>query len=566
MGKFKIPFTDVEGYINYDWDSDIFDFKLSTKVMDQNFDIVNSQVKDVSQKLIGQHLDNMVNTAEDFMKHVSPQYREDKKIVNELSGRAQNVKNIGDLNDIIKFAGENQAKYLTGEVSYQLHVATGNFVNELDQQNQKNTEDIKSNRERIDRHEDILKNHDFQLKQHSIQIANHEHRLNQHDKIIACHSKLLASHENRLNRHEQMLKVHSRLLSVHEQRLNRHEAILNNHEKRLNQHESILNMHSSMLNNHEERLNQHARAINDLYSIANEHNKILKFHGEKINELDERMFYAEKNIVQLHKQVNIHSNILSQHGEIIDAHGKCIQELYDVSNQQQIQLNKHEQLINEHQRAIIDLTYGFHDLKERVDHDEKVINNMGKELSKVIQHSIETRDIVEGLSQRTQIHQDLIIQNFESIKEAKDEIRNQTKMILYQQEIMNEMSKQIDEQWEVIQQHDKDIKELREFVNDLSKQIGNIYNEINELKNRINNLENKFNEEIIKNVDIVVEKEKIDRRVEKLIDKVGKFDEEKKSDFIKCMYMAINMEKYNLEQMEIVAKNIAKNKNNNNNN
>lgn len=43
-----------------------------------------------------------------------------------------------------------------------------------------------------------------------------------------------------------------------------------------------------------------------------------------------------------------------------------------------------------------------------------------------------------------------------------------------------------------------------------------------------------------------------------------KFDEEKKSDFIKCMYMAINMEKYNLEQMEIVAKNIAKNKNNNN--
>ena len=53
-------------------------------------------------------------------------------------------------------------------------------------------------------------------------------------------------------------------------------------------------------------------------------------------------------------------------------------------------------------------------------------------------------------------------------------------------------------------------------------------------------------------------------RVEKLIDKVENFDEERKSDFIKCMYTAINMEKYNLEKMEIVAKNISKNKNKNN--
>ena len=304
MGKFK--FGNLEGYINYDWDSDNFDLKLSANVMDKKFEICNSQVQGVAQKLIGQHIDNLANGALNFMEKVSPEFRNEKNIVNELGQRAKEVKTFKQLSDVISFAGENQLKYRAGEASYQVHVAMGNYLNEIDQQNEKNTEDIKSNRERINRHEDILKNHDFQLKQHAIQIANHEFRLNQHDKIIACHSKLLASHENRLNRHEKILNVHSKLLSVHEQRLNRHEVILNNHEKRLNQHESILNMHSSMLNNHETRLNQHAQAINGLYSIAKEHSDILKLHGEKIVELDERMFYAEKNIVQLHKQVNIH--------------------------------------------------------------------------------------------------------------------------------------------------------------------------------------------------------------------------------------------------------------------
>ena len=74
---------------------------------------------------------------------------------------------------------------------------------------------------------------------------------------------------------------------------------------------------------------------------------------------------------------------------------------------------------------------------------------MGKELSKIINHSVETRNVVVGLSQRTQIHRDLIAQNTESIEEIKDEIRYQTKRMLYHQEVMNEMSKQIDEQWEI---------------------------------------------------------------------------------------------------------------------
>ena len=63
-------------------------------------------------------------------------------------------------------------------------------------------------------------------------------------------------------------------------------------------------------------------------------------------------------------------------------------------------------------------------------------------------------------------------------------------------------------------------------------------------------------------MDINEEKEKVEQRVKKLIDKVDNFDDKKKSDFIKCMFMAVNMEKYNLQQMEIVAKNISNTENN----
>ena len=155
MGKFK--FGNLEGYINYDWDSDNFDLKLSANVMDKKFEICNSQVQGVAQKLIGQHIDNLANGALNFMEKVSPEFRNEKNIVNELGQRAKEVKTFKQLSDVINFAGENQLKYSSGEASYQVHVAIGNYLNEIDQQNEKNTEDIKSNRERINRHEDILK-------------------------------------------------------------------------------------------------------------------------------------------------------------------------------------------------------------------------------------------------------------------------------------------------------------------------------------------------------------------------------------------------------------------------
>ena len=547
-----------EALAGYNFQEDKLDLKLSASILDNKIDIVNFEVKDIAHNMIGKPLDALANTAESFYNHVSPQARANAAFVNDLREIAGNVKDISGLSDIIRFAGENEDKMKGSLASFQLIKATNNYLVQLDDRVSTNTRNIAINSQRIDFQHEWIKQHDIELKKQAKQIAIHDIRLDLHDKILAIHTNILNCHEKRLNEHEYLLNVHSKMLAAHESRLNRHEAILNTHEKRLNQHENILNFHGTVLREHEARLNQHAAAINNLFSIAKDFNKILNIHGQKINELDERMFYAEKNIVALNKQVNIHSEILSQHGEILQTQGQCIKELYDVANGQQIQLNQHEQLINAHQTAIVELCYDFHGLKDRVNKDEKVINRIGEELSKVINYSIDTRNVVQGLSQQTQIHRDLIVQNYESIKEVKEELRNQAKFILYQQEFMKDIAKQVDLQWLIIEQHDKEIKELTQFVNVLSNEIENIHNEIDDLKNKINNIEKKMTVEIEKQMKYKQEKKEIEERVNKLIDTVDNFDDNKKWDFIKCMYIAINMGVYNLQQMEIVVKNILK--------
>ena len=542
----------------YNWDEDKLDIKLSGKVFNTNFELANVEIKDVAQNTIGKPLDAIMNGFDDFKKHVSPQEREKSRFVQDLREQAANVRDIGGLGDLIRKAGENEYAWKGSEASYEVHKAQFNYLTQLDDRVTQNTKNIAIHAQILGEHEERLNQHDKILHQHSQQLKEHDIKLRRHDYILGVHQRLLANHQKRLDRHEKILDMHSALLKVHEQRLNRHERILNIHEKRLNQHESILNLHGSILREHSEKLNQHAIAINNLYGIVNEHNQILIAHGNKINELDDRMFNVEKNVIELNKQVDIHSKILSQHGEILDSHSKALNELFSVANDQQIQLNQHNELINEHQKAILDLYSNYHELKDRVDKDEKVINKLGIELNKVIKFSVETRDLLDGLINQTQIHRDLIVQNNESIIEIKNEIKNQINVILSHQQILKDFAKELDLHWTIIEQHEKDIKQLKEFVVDLSKEIGNIYNEIDILKNKINNIEQNLKIEIDKKINLKAEKEKIEKRVEDLTDKVEKFSKEEKSDFIKCMYMAINNRKYNLEQMETVAKNIIK--------
>ena len=262
--------------------------------------------------------------------------------------------------------------------------------------------------------------------------------------------------------------------------------------------------------------------------------------------------------MKLNKQVNIHSEMLYQHGEILNMHGEAINELYEITNQHQIQLNMHTRQLNDHQNAIVELSYNYNNLKERVERDEKIINNLGEEVNKVIKFSVDTRDIVDGLSYQTQIHKDLIIQNNNDCIEIRKELINQADFIISQHEFMKELSKENQAQWQLIDKHEKDIQEIKILARSLSDEIKNIYKELNKLNDRVDNLEKKWEE--FKNEDIMLEaeeaEEEIKNRFEELTEQVNKFSDIKKSDFAKSIIIANNNGQFNIENMENVADNI----------
>ena len=391
----------LEGLAKYDYFNDklIIDANISANIFGAGvkLDLYKKEIKDIARNTIGKALDTVGNDLEKIYNHISPQEKARAKCIEEIRNEANNVQNIGDLGNLIRKVGENELALKGNEASYQLHCAQFNYIQQLDKRVEINTENIKINKERIDNQEKQLIYHDNILALHADILDDQENRLNLHDQIIQVHSDMLANHEDRLNQHERRISLHTAILMNHESRLNNHEKRLNAHEKRLNEHESILNIHGSILRQHEEQLNIHAKAINNLYEIANEHNKLINLHGKKLNELDDRMYIAEKNIIVLNKQVNIHSEILSQHNEILNSHSECIKELYDITNEQQIEIRMHNAMVNEHQNAIVELYYNFNNLKERVDQDEKVINALGNEISKVINFSVDTSNIINGL-------------------------------------------------------------------------------------------------------------------------------------------------------------------------
>ena len=517
----------AEGLASYNWENDSINVKASLDILDQKIDLVNFEVKDVAQNTVGKAIDNIRNGVDDFIKHVSPEERAKQRFVEELKNDAQNVRDIHGLRDVINKMGENDLAMRGNEAMYQLHYAELNYLAELDHQVNQNTEDIK-------RHEAIL--------------ANHENRLNEHDKI-------LANHEKRLDHHEKVLQVHSAILSNHEKRLNRHETILNIHENRLNEHDRILAFHGSILRDHEEKLNMHASAINNLYHITTQHGKILDLHENKINELDERMYNAENNINILGREVDIHSKILANHDEILKNHNESINELYGITRDQQIQLKIHNDILNEHQIEIVKLIYNYNDLKKRIENDEKIINDLGVEVSKVINFSVDTRNIVDGLSYQTQIHKDLIIQNHNDIVNLYKELENQADYIIAQGNYLKEIANEIYYQKNVLQQHEEKIRELQKLVKNMAKDIKNIFEILSNFDKRLSNVEKEIN-----NIKVTIElkdiKNKIDNKVEKLVDKINTFNDNQLVDFIKCIYLLLSNGEYNLVKVEEIVKNI----------
>ena len=552
----------AEGLASYNWENDSINVKASLDILDQKIDLVNFEVKDVAQNTVGKAIDNIRNGVDDFIKHVSPEERAKQRFVEELKNDAQNVRDIHGLRDVINKMGENDLAMRGNEAMYQLHYAELNYLAELDHQVNQNTEDIK-------RHEAILANHENRLNEHDKILANHEKRLDHHEKVLQVHSAILSNHEKRLNRHEiilnnhekrlnqheRVLQVHSAILSNHEKRLNRHETILNIHENRLNEHDRILSFHGSILRDHEEKLNIHASAINNLYNITNQHGQILNLHSNKLNELDERMYNAENNINILGKEVDVHSKILANHDEILKTHDESINELYGITRDQQIQIKIHNDILNEHQMEIVKLIYNYNDLKKRIENDEKIINDLGVEVSKVINFSVDTRNIVDGLSYQTQIHKDLIIQNHNDIVNVYKELENQADYIITQGNFLKEIANEVYYQKNILQQHEEKIFELQKFVKNMAKDIKNIYEILSNFDKRLSNVEREVN-----NIKVTIEmkdiKNKVENKVEKLVDKISTFNDNQLVDFIKCMYILLKNDDYNLVKVEEIVKNI----------
>ena len=557
-----LNFLSGEGIAHYNWEDDIMDVKLSLGVFDQNIDLVHFEVKDVAHNTIGRGIDEIRNGVDNFIQHVSPEERYKRGLIEEVRNDANNVKDIHGLRDVISKVGENEILIKGNEALYACHQATAQYLDILDNKVNKNTLDIQ-------RHEFILGRHEERLNMHDKILANHENRLNYHDQVLAVHKAMLSRHEMRLNRHEQILNnhenrlnqhdrilaVHSAILSKHEIRLNRHEQILNIHENRLNQHDRILAVHSSILQDHEQKLNMHASAINELYHITNKHSEILNAHGAKINELDHRMFNAENNIVILGKEIDLHSKILSNHDEILRRHDENIQDLYEISNNQQIQLKIHNDIINEHQISIVKLLYGYNGLKERIENDEKVINELGDTISKVINYSVETRDIVDGLTYQTQIHNDLIVQNQNDIVNINKVLEEHWDFIINQSSMLKEIINTVNSQGNILLLHESQIKELQKSMKKIEEDIKNIHGILKNFDERLKKVEKEIEKMKIEyKMDRI--NDNVNKKVEKLIDKVNTFNDEQLVDFIKCIYIALSTGNYNLAKVEEIVNNI----------
>jgi hypothetical protein len=103
-----------EALAGYDWENDKLDFKLSATLFDNKIDLVNFEAKDVAHNLIGKPLDDMVNGIQGIYNHISPQAREYANFVSDLRNKADEVRDIGGLGDIIRLAGENESKMKGG--------------------------------------------------------------------------------------------------------------------------------------------------------------------------------------------------------------------------------------------------------------------------------------------------------------------------------------------------------------------------------------------------------------------------------------------------------------------
>ena len=180
---------------------------------------------------------------------------------------------------------------------------------------------------------------------------------------------------------------------------------------------------------------------------------------------------------------------------------------------------------------------------------------MGKEVSKVINFSVDTRNIVDGLSYQTQIHKDLIIQNQNDIHDIYKELGNQADYIIAQGNYLKEIANQVSILQNILQQHEEQIKELQKFAKNITQDIKNIYGILNDFDERLSKVEKEIDNMNIK-IKLNNIQNKIENRIEKLVDKVNTFNDNQLVDFVKCVYMALGSGNFNLQKLEEIVNNI----------
>ena len=109
-------------------------------------------------------------------------------------------------------------------------------------------------------------------------------------------------------------------------------------------------------------------------------------------------------------------------------------------------------------------------MKKRIENDEKIINNLGAEVAKVVNFSVETRNIVDGLSYQTQNHKDLIVQNHNDVVNIYKELENQADYIIAHGTFLKEIANEVYYQREILQLYEKKILELQKFVQNMAKE------------------------------------------------------------------------------------------------
>ena len=249
----------------YNFQKDALDLKLSISVFDQKIDLIDYEIKDVAQNLMGKPLDAIGNTINNIYNYISPEAKGRLRVIEEILTLADNCKDFEGFSNIITKWGESQAAIKGNEAVYEVFRGEMGFLEVLNNQVSKNT---------------------YNIEQHDIRLNNIDKRLDNTDITLKCHKDILDDHEKRITNNEIIINAHRIMLQNHEKRIQRHEYIIGIYERRLNEHDRILSIHSSMLQNHENRLNEHAWLINNFDNILNEHGKTIKKKKKKIYELD----------------------------------------------------------------------------------------------------------------------------------------------------------------------------------------------------------------------------------------------------------------------------------------